>query len=95
MTGKILVLSNSTPGLIHFRAELLQTLCKTHEVTVCSADAGHFEELESIGCKYITLEFDRRGMNPLSDFKLMLSFRKIIKKEKPDVVLTYTIKPNV
>ena len=34
-------------------------------------------------------------MNPLADFKLMLTYRKLIKQVKPIVVLTYTIKPNV
>ena len=34
-------------------------------------------------------------MNPLADIRLMLQYKKIIKKVKPDVILSYTIKPNL
>ena len=49
----------------------------------------------NIGCKCIETPINRRGTNPLSDFKLLLNYRKILKVNKPKVVLTYTIKPNV
>src|SRR5699024_2619559 len=38
---------------------------------------------------------DRRGTNPVTDFKLFLSYMKVLKKVKPTFVLTYTIKPNI
>ena len=38
---------------------------------------------------------NRRGTNPLTDLKLLFNYIKILKRIKPDVVLTYTIKPNV
>lgn len=50
---------------------------------------------ESIGCHIIKTDFKRRGMNPMADLRLMLTYRKLIKKLKPKAVLTYTIKPNV
>lgn len=34
-------------------------------------------------------------MNPLSYYKLFRTYRKILSQEKPDVVLTYSIKPNI
>lgn len=92
---KILILTNIDTGLYIFRRELVEKLSVGNEVLLCLPDGEFRGEFEKLGCKYIPLEFDRRGMNPLSDLKLMLSFRKIIKREKPDVVLTYTIKPNV
>ena len=53
------------------------------------------KDIQELGCRFIPISFDRRGINPLADIKLMLEFRKIIKREKPDVVLSYTIKPNL
>lgn len=49
----------------------------------------------SWGCKFIETKVDRRGTNPFADLKLILHYIKILKTIKPDVVLTYTIKPNL
>lgn len=51
-------------------------------------------ELEKLGCKYIPFEFDRRGMNPFADIKQVFRYIRLLQK-KPNVVLTYTIKPTV
>lgn len=39
--------------------------------------------------------FDRRGVNPVKDLGLFMAYLRMIRKRKPDVVLTYTIKPNL
>lgn len=51
--------------------------------------------MEKLGCKFINTYVDRRGTNPINDFKLLLKYIRLIRKIKPDVVLTYTIKPNI
>ena len=50
---------------------------------------------KNIGCHIIDTKFDRQGMNPIADIKLMVNYRMIIKQVKADVVLSYTIKPNL
>lgn len=50
---------------------------------------------ESIGCHIIKTKFERRGMNPIADFNLMMNYLRIIQQLKPVAVLTYTIKPNI
>lgn len=92
---KILVLSNFGMGLYKFRKELLAVLCRDNEVYVALPDGEYTAKLKEIGCQYVSFEFNRRGINPISDFKQILNYRKLIKKIRPDVVLTYTIKPNV
>lgn len=93
---KVLVLSNFGMGLYKFRKELLQELIKQgHEVFVSLPNDDYVPLLENIGCKYIESKVDRRGTNPIADMKLLVYYIKIIKKIKPDIVLTYTIKPNV
>lgn len=44
---------------------------------------------------FIFVNFDARKTNPFSDIALVLRYIKIIKKVNPDVILTYTIKPNI
>lgn len=93
---KVLVLSNFGMGLYKFRKELLQELIKQgHDVVVSLPNDEYVPMLENLGCKYIESKVDRRGTNPVADLKLLSTYLRIIKKIKPDIVLTYTIKPNV
>lgn len=92
---KILILTNSSSGLYSFRQELIAKLLENHEVTAYTPDSGDIEKLEALGCRICTLKMDRRGINPLSDFKLLWNIRSILLEELPDLVITYTIKPNI
>lgn len=92
----ILILTNNFSGLYSFRKEVMQALKDNGNRVVISApldDKAHF--FEEMGCELIDTEFNRKGMNPLKDFSLMLRYRRLIKQTKPDVVLSYTIKPNL
>ena len=51
--------------------------------------------LESYGTRVFFTSFDRRGTNPIGDLKLLQEYKKIIRQEKPDKVITYTIKCNI
>jgi len=92
---KIMVLSNKALGFFKFRRELIETLCPEHEVYLAFPDEEIKSKYLEMGCKYIPIEIDRRGVNPFADFKLFLKYRELVQKIKPDVVLTYTIKPNI
>ena len=94
--GRILILANSSSGVYDFRRELIQAIMqKGYEVSTSNPDQDKTAELEQIGCKVITTEMDRRGINPLHDFGLIIRYQRLIKNEKPDLVITYTIKPNI
>lgn len=93
---KILVLANFGMGLYNFRKELLEELIKqNNDVYISLPNDEYVPKFKKIGCKFIDTSLDRRGTNPLADLKLLLNYIRIIKNIKPDVVLTYTIKPNV
>lgn len=103
---RILILANHDVGLYKFRKELIEELIhpgtyiegrNAEPCTVfASLPCGEFvAELEKIGCKIIETSVDRRGVNPIKDVKLLMTYRKILKKVKPDFVFGYTIKPNV
>ena len=92
---KVLILANYDLGLYKFRKEVLEALCSRYKVFVSCPRGEYIEKIEAIGCKYIGQEFNRRGTNPLADFEQLIGYVELIKKVKPDVVLTYTIKPNV
>jgi len=93
---KVMIVCNYLVGLISFRKELLEELLKRkYIVTVVAPNHEFSKKVESIGCKFIPVEFDSRGTNPIKDLILTKTYKKIIKEEHPDIVLTYTIKPNI
>lgn len=93
---KILVLANFGMGLYNFRKELLEEIInQNNEVYISLPNDEYVPKLISLGCKFVETHLDRRGTNPIKDLKLLLNYINIIKRIKPDVVLTYTIKPNV
>lgn len=92
----VLILSNHHLYTYNLRKEIIQRLIDSNYRVVIALPYGEkVELLKEMGCEFIDILIDRRGTNPISDFKLLLIYRKIIKRIKPDVVLTYTIKPNV
>lgn len=92
---KILILSNNDIGLYKFRKELIEQLTKQHIVYICLPNGEFVKELENIGCKFIPCNFRRRGLNPVEELQLISFYKVIIKRYMPDIVFTYTIKPNV
>ncbi|GIO19641.1 glycosyl transferase [Oceanobacillus oncorhynchi subsp. incaldanensis] len=93
---RVLILANFGMGLYNFRKELIESLMEEdYEVNISCPIDEYTNKFESMGCTVIDTPMSRRGKNPLTDFKLILHYNKLIKKIKPEVVLTYTIKPNV
>ena len=93
---KILILTNNVDGIYLFRKELVQSYVKKGaEVVIALPKDGDFSKLEALGARVVEVSMERRGMNPVKDGKLLMEYFKIIKKERPKVVLTYTIKPNI
>ncbi len=93
---RILILGNNDVGLYKFRRELLETLLKQKNEVFISLPGGPFvKDMTGMGCRFIETQIDRRGTNPVKDLALMKHYDAILKEIRPDVVLTYTIKPNV
>lgn len=93
---KILFLSNSIGGLINFRKEFIEKLCfGGHEIHISSPIETSTEYFESLGCIIHVLKMSQRGTNPKEEFLLLQRYKKIIKSVTPDIVLSYTIKPNI
>lgn len=91
----ILILANYDVGLFCFRKELIEELLKNNTVFISLPYGELVEPLKNMGCVFIDTPLERRGINPIKDFALLLRYYKILKKQKPDLVITYTIKPNV
>lgn len=95
MKRRIAILANQSGGLYDFRKDLIIALREKAEVYAIVPHNDRWDELLHLADRVIELPIDRRGMNPLHDSKLFHQYRVILKEVKPDLVLTYTIKPNI
>lgn len=93
--SKILIITNHSYMLYRFRLELIQELMRTHEVVLSMPFVGHEDDFKALGIRCIETNVDRRGINPKTDLKLFSTYRKLLKDEQPDMVITYSIKPNI
>ena len=92
---KILILANNDVGLYKFRKELIEALLKEHEVHISLPYGEFVDDMVELGCIYHNVEFDRHGTNPIKELGQISYYKKLLKSIKPNVVLTYTIKPNI
>ena len=93
---KIVISVNSSWNLINFRRNLIKSLILGgHEIIILSPFDSFAVELTKLGCKHIHFPMNNNGINPL--FDLILFFRYMIQflNIKPNILLTFTIKPNI
>jgi len=92
----ILFLSNHFITLFFFRKELIKRLCERgHRVVLTMPDDERKDFFTDMGCEIIITPMSRRGTNPVEDMKLLAQYRRIMKDVKPDIIFSYTIKPNI
>lgn len=93
---KVLFIGNVSSAMKLFRFELLKEVLKKYSVWMISDFKDKDLQLfESIGVKCINIRIDRRGMNVCKDVILFFKYLIAINKIRPDICLTYTIKPNI
>lgn len=91
-----MILANNDVGLYRFRKDLIAAFLNAgHEVYISLPDGDFVSELVKLGCRFLDTPIDRRGMNPLRDGRLFRRYCAILKEIEPDLVITYTIKPNI
>lgn len=93
---RVVVVSNSSWSIQNFRLGLLRGLrARDYDVvTVAPLDSGR-AAFKEIGCRMIDLPMAARGTNPLQDLWLIVQLARLYRRVKPDLVIHYTIKPNI
>lgn len=93
---KILFLANHFITLYSFRKEMINEMIKQgHELYLSLPKSEENKYFEEIGCHIIETKIDRRGVNPVKDLKLIRFYKKMIPVVNPDIIFSYTIKPNI
>lgn len=93
---KVLMLGNHEIVIYNFRKELIERMIQEgYEVYIALPYGTKVELLKEMGCKFVNTPINRRNTNPLEDIKVFLKYMKILNEINPNIVLTYTVKPNV
>ncbi len=93
---KITICSNTSWYLYNFRKGLIEALIDIgYEVILISPIDDYSKKLEYLGCKYYDIKLDNKGTNPIKDIGLMYQFYQLFTQIKPDMLLIFTIKPNI
>jgi glycosyltransferase involved in cell wall biosynthesis len=93
---RIAIVLNTSWNIYNFRMGLVTALLHDgHEVVAIAPRDEYSPKLVEAGCTFIPLRMDSRGANPIKDTALIHELYKIYKQVRPDVILHYTIKPNV
>lgn len=93
---KIFIVGALPSSLYNFRGELIRCLKSANlEVTVLASEFTSLDAniIEQLGSEYIEYPVNRSGLAPKEDYKTFKALKKIFKKQLPDVILAYTIKP--
>lgn len=96
MSKKVVIALNSSWNLVNFRSGLIKALSgHGFEVLGLAPEDRYSALLSVLGCRFIPLKMDNKGTNPFKDLVLLWRYFMILRKERPDIYLGYTIKPNV
>ena len=93
---KIAIISNNTSDIIKSRGELIKAIInKGHEVLAIGNEDVDAKKFEELGIKFKSIPIDRITVNIFKNIRYIVNLSKLLKKEKVDIILGYTIKPIV
>lgn len=96
MKPKIVIALNTAWNFVNFRAGLIRALIAAgYEVVAVAPNDSYAARVVALGCRFVPLPMDNQGTHPGRDLLLLVRFYKLLARERPDIYLGYTVKPNV
>ena len=97
--GKTVLLNGSYgPSLTNFRGDFIRAMLANGysvHVSAPDIDADIVAEVEEMGAEVHQVGVDRAGMSIVRDLRYFFEMRRLIAQINPDLVVGYTIKPNI
>lgn len=91
---KFILVSPKNRSAYNFRGDLIKDIQKKgYDVVVIGPNREGVEKIEALGAKFIEIPVNKNGLNPFADIAYCLKLRKVMKQEKADAIMAYTIKP--
>lgn len=96
MKKQILFLVNHDIVIYNFRLEIVERLLEEgYDVHISSPYGERIPELIALGCRFHEIEINRHGINPFEEVKLIKKYKQLFQTVQPDIILGFTIKPNI
>lgn len=92
---KIVISSNTSWSIYNFRLNLGKTLKEKGYKVVIVAPKDKYSDIIKKEFEYYDIFIDSKGTNPINDLRTLWQYYRIYKKTNPDIVLNFTIKPNI
>ena len=93
---RIVISINTSWNIYNFRLNLIKAVQNEgHEVIIIAPKDNYVDKLEDIGVKCFDVNLNPKGTNPITDLYLVYQYYKLFKLLSPDIILSYTIKPNI
>lgn len=97
---KVLIIASYSKSIFNFRGELLKEIMnRGHKVFVATplndSDEIIIKKFNKMGIRFSQIRINKSEVNILSDIKTLIDIYKVINFFKPDLICTYTIKPNI
>ncbi len=90
------IVINTSWHIYNFRTGLIKALQEMgYRVVAIAPKDVYSPKLIETGMDYFEIKMNNMGTNPVEDSKLIYEYYKLFKKIKPDLLLLYTIKPNI
>jgi len=92
----VAIVLNTSWNIYNFRLALIHALRNVgYNVILIAPRDEYSKKLEDEGFTYYDIKMNNKGINPFEDLLLIHNFYKLYRNIKPDILLNYTIKPNI
>lgn len=95
---KVLIFGSYAPSLVNFRGRLISAMAERgHQVVAVAAkmDPTTAAGIRRLGARPREFQITNQSLNPLEMIRALVTLRRLLREEAPDVLITYTIKPVV
>ena len=91
---KILVIASNTKMFFNFREDLVKEfISHGYKVSVIVPETGFKEQFLRLGAKEIVVSMNKNTISIFKNLSYLKRLKAVIKKENPNIVFSYTIKP--
>ena len=94
MDRPLLLSSNSLWNICHFRASVVTSLA-AEGYRLLAAVPPSADVTTNLPLELVPIPLDRSGLDPFADFRLLLAYRRLLRRHRPAAFLSWTIKPNI
>jgi len=93
---KIIITYNTCHYIFLFRVNLIRALqLNGYQVVAVAPEDKYSARLKELGVQFVPVNVDNKGLNPIKDLFLLIDFVRVFKRVNPEVILNFTIKPNL